>query len=208
MDFRCLFTVNVVKSDKIKKKLMVALTLGKNEKGLKMNKDDLFTPEEIAQKLKITKYTVYEMIKRGELDAHRLGKKIRISGDQFELYLIRSKGSTNTYVALIEEIDGQTLGNIGPVSIVVNTELTGEVNLSIRPEDIILSQEHLVCSASNVLKGKVMAIFQEEGSAKVLFDLGIPMVALITQKSLERMKITIGKEYYLVFKAMTVKVYK
>lgn len=38
-----------------------------------MNEDILYTPDEIAQKLKITKSTVYEMIKRGDLDAHRMG---------------------------------------------------------------------------------------------------------------------------------------
>ena len=52
----------------------------------------LFTPEEISKKLKITKNTVYEMIKRGDLDAHRLGKHLRISQSQFENYLLKSKG--------------------------------------------------------------------------------------------------------------------
>ncbi|HZW82402.1 MAG TPA: helix-turn-helix domain-containing protein, partial [Candidatus Deferrimicrobium sp.] len=36
------------------------------------------TPEEAAQILKVSKYTLYEMIKRGELPAQRIGRQIRI----------------------------------------------------------------------------------------------------------------------------------
>ena len=39
-----------------------------------MRDEILYTPEEIAQKLKLSKYTIYEMIKRGEISAHRIGK--------------------------------------------------------------------------------------------------------------------------------------
>jgi len=45
-----------------------------------VNDELLFTPEEISKKLKITKNTVYEMIKRGDLDAHRLGKHLDHAG--------------------------------------------------------------------------------------------------------------------------------
>lgn len=38
---------------------------------------DLLKPEEVASKLKISKYTVYEMVKRGELQAIRIGRKMR-----------------------------------------------------------------------------------------------------------------------------------
>ncbi|HHY78052.1 MAG TPA: helix-turn-helix domain-containing protein [Clostridiales bacterium] len=44
-----------------------------------MNEDILYTPEKIAQKLKITKGTVYEMIKREELEAHHIVRHLRIS---------------------------------------------------------------------------------------------------------------------------------
>lgn len=42
-------------------------------------KEDLsLTPEEVAGILKIAKNTVYELVKRGELPAYRVGRKIRI----------------------------------------------------------------------------------------------------------------------------------
>ncbi|HPX69926.1 MAG TPA: helix-turn-helix domain-containing protein, partial [Bacillota bacterium] len=104
-----------------------------------MNEDVLYTPEEIALKLRITKGTVYEMIKRGELEAHRIGRYIRISQTQFELYLLKAKGYENIYEAVISRESGGTFANIGSVKIYVDTALEGQVKVSVRPENIILS---------------------------------------------------------------------
>lgn len=45
------------------------------------------TPEEAAKILKISKYTLYELIKRGEIPASRIGRKIRIDYDNLQQYL-------------------------------------------------------------------------------------------------------------------------
>ncbi|MDO4306561.1 MAG: helix-turn-helix transcriptional regulator [Eubacteriales bacterium] len=50
-----------------------------------MNK--LYTAQEVADKLKIKKTTVYELIKRGELQSSKIGKQLRISDAQLEQYL-------------------------------------------------------------------------------------------------------------------------
>ena len=174
-----------------------------------MNGDILYTPEEIAQKLKITKGTVYEMIKRGELESHHIGRHIRISDTQFENYLLKCKGYENIYEAdLICEND-ETVANIGPIGIHVNTELEGHVKISINPENIILSKGTFISSARNIYKGIVTKIINEGSSAiTVVVDIGIPIKALITSKSLNEMDIKKETELYVVFKTMSVKVYK
>lgn len=50
-----------------------------------MNK--VYTPQEVADKLKIKKTTVYELIKRGELQSSKIGKQLRISEEQLDQYL-------------------------------------------------------------------------------------------------------------------------
>ena len=55
-----------------------------------MREDTLYTHEEIAQRLKLSKYTIYEMIKRGEIPAHRIGRSLRITESQLETYLQQS----------------------------------------------------------------------------------------------------------------------
>lgn len=49
--------------------------------------EKIFTPQEVADRLKIKKATVYELIKRGELNATKIGKQIRISQEQLDQYL-------------------------------------------------------------------------------------------------------------------------
>lgn len=52
-----------------------------------------YTPEEVAKILKITRYTVYEMIKRGDLAAYRIGRKARVEAPDLEAYIKKSKGA-------------------------------------------------------------------------------------------------------------------
>lgn len=44
------------------------------------------TPQEVADILKIAKNTVYELIKRGELNSYRVGKKVRVDAKDVEEY--------------------------------------------------------------------------------------------------------------------------
>ena len=45
------------------------------------------TAEEAAQVLKISKYTLYELVKKGEIKASRVGRQLRIDPDGLERYL-------------------------------------------------------------------------------------------------------------------------
>jgi molybdopterin-binding protein len=173
-----------------------------------MNQDILYTPEEVAGKLKISKYTVYEMIKRGDLRAHQIGRHLRISESQLELYLLTVKGSENTFEVEIVEQDGETVAKAEEVMIQVNTDLRGPARIAIRPEDIILSMGTFQSSARNILKGTVTSITEDSGCAKIVVDVGAPLVASITRKSLNEMGITVGTSLYAVFKTMAVKVFR
>ena len=55
-----------------------------------------YTPEEVAQILKISRFTVYEMIKRGDLAAYRIGRKMRVEAPDLDTYIQRKKGPSLT----------------------------------------------------------------------------------------------------------------
>lgn len=173
-----------------------------------MQEEILYTPEELASKLKLSKYTVYEMIKRGDIQAHHIGRSIRVSESQLELYFMSIRKSENVYDAEIISEDSDQFALTSGVKICVSTNLEGKVKVAIRPEDIILSTGPLISSARNVMKGNVTDILFEEKSAKVLLDVGIPMTVLITKRSLVTMDIKKGDELYAIFKTMSVNVMK
>ena len=51
----------------------------------------LLTAEDVAKRLRIKKYTVYELIKRGELPGTRVGKQVRVSQEDIDRYLRAGK---------------------------------------------------------------------------------------------------------------------
>lgn len=57
-----------------------------------MSNDVSYTSEEVANILRISKFTVYELIKRGELTAYHIGRKVRVEGADIENYKRKSKG--------------------------------------------------------------------------------------------------------------------
>ena len=168
--------------------------------------ETLYTPAEVAEKLKLSKFTVYEMIKRGEIEAHRIGRSLRVSESQLEDYLIKSRMKENTFDGHIEYQGGVQYAVIRDVKIAVSTELDGKVRISIKPEDIILSRGTFVSSARNMHYGRVQDLMYDEKAAKIILDIGIPLVVLITRRSLDEMEIKTGDYLYGVFKTMSVKV--
>ncbi len=59
--------------------------------GVNIMDDSALTPQEVADILKIAKNTVYELIKRGELNSYRVGKKVRVDMSDVQAYKNRSK---------------------------------------------------------------------------------------------------------------------
>lgn len=57
-----------------------------------MNEDVSYTTEEIAKLLKISKLTVYDLIKKGDLPAYRVGKQMRVDASDLEAYKTKTKG--------------------------------------------------------------------------------------------------------------------
>jgi len=57
-----------------------------------MSTENSYTTEEIAKLLRISKLTVYDLIKKGELPAYRVGRQMRVDASDLEAYKTRAKG--------------------------------------------------------------------------------------------------------------------
>lgn len=76
-----------------------------------------YTPEELAKILKITRFTVYEMIKRGDLPAYRIGRKVRVEAADLDQFINKSKGMANPVPILPES--GSKLTEVGTDDLVI-----------------------------------------------------------------------------------------
>lgn len=86
-----------------------------------------YTPEEVAKILKISRFTVYEFIKRGELTAYHIGRKLRIEASDLEKYMKNAKGT-----------NGTTIINAPPAAQTVNVSLAAQDGLIIYGQDAVL----------------------------------------------------------------------
>ncbi len=56
-----------------------------------MHKPDFYLVEELAEKLRVNKMTIYRKIKAGKLQAHKIGKEYRITRETFDKFLNQTK---------------------------------------------------------------------------------------------------------------------
>ena len=103
-----------------------------------MNLKSSLTPLEVSELLKITKNTVYELIKRGELPSYKIGKKIRIDMHDVEEYInnqtSNSKPSNNRNI--INNSLNNNISNITTNNISLNNPTNSEIIIS--GQDILL----------------------------------------------------------------------
>jgi putative molybdopterin biosynthesis protein len=59
-----------------------------------MDSKEALTAPEVAELLNITKNTVYEIVKRGEIPAYKIGKKLRIDRQDVDDYINNQNGGT------------------------------------------------------------------------------------------------------------------
>jgi len=112
----------------------------------------------------------------------------------------------NVYSGRAKAIEpGLALVDIGRnVEIEVVTEREGEVTLFIRPEEIIVSSSPLQSSARNTLTGRVIEVVDLDRQVQIKVDVGREVTATVTRRSFEEMKLNLGSQVYLSFKASSV----
>ncbi len=117
-------------------------------------------------------------------------------------------GVENLIKGIAEEIEGGvTLIKTESLNVYSVTQKKGEVYMSIRPEDITISMEKVETSARNMIKGKIKEVVDGGALIHLLIDAGELFTVFMTRKSFSDMKINIGMEVWMNFKASAVHVF-
>lgn len=114
-----------------------------------MNK--LFTAQEVADRLQIKKTTVYELIKRGELESSKIGKQLRISEEQLSQYI--NKNSSNP--AVWGTVSDPTRSASVNASTAEAYHATG-----FQPESSLLKRDYLLHSSGIILSGQTSSAIE------------------------------------------------
>ena len=103
---------------------------------------------------------------------------------------------------------------VGPIAIAVLTEKSGPAILAVSPTDIFVSKEPIMSSARNVFAGRVTRLARPRGGGgeggggvHVTADVGVELVAAISDEAVRDLGLTPGSPAVFAFKASAVRVF-
>jgi tungstate transport system ATP-binding protein len=107
-----------------------------------------------------------------------------------------------------EALDGMKHVPVGAVLIAAVTDRTGPAILAVPPTDIFVSREPLPSSARNVFTGRVTRLArQRPGAVHVTADVGVELVAVVTEEATHDLALAPGSPVAFSFKASAVRVF-
>lgn len=95
-----------------------------------MTEEQSYTTEEIAKLLKISKLTVYDLIKKGDLVAYRVGKQMRIDAGDLEAYKRRSKQLQSPAQAQPNALSGMTTEQLSTDAVQKHSPVAGSFTVT------------------------------------------------------------------------------
>jgi len=103
--------------------------------------------------------------------------------------------------------DGCTFVDIGGVRVMAITELRGEVRLSLRPEDILISKEPFQSTARNSFQGAITDIADRGSIVYITVNVPPDFMCLITRQAFEELGLRKGMRIWITFKASAIHVF-
>jgi molybdopterin-binding protein len=103
--------------------------------------------------------------------------------------------------------DGCAIIDIGGTKLKAVTEAKGEVRLSLRPEDILISKEPIQSTARNCLLGVVSDIADRGPVSYITVNLPPDFICIITRQAFDELKLRQGVEVWITFKASAIHVF-
>ena len=93
-----------------------------------MAQNKSLSTQEVADILHVSKSTIYELIKRGEIHSYKIGRKVRFTQDDVDAYIARSRHESSV----------QPIKRIEAVSSLLHPKQEGQNRLVISGQDVVL----------------------------------------------------------------------
>lgn len=134
----------------------------------------------------------------------QIGPALEVFRKPSSVYVARFLGAANV---LAGRADHGKITLAEGISIVSLSQKQGNVNISIRPEDIMISKTPLISSARNSLEGKITALCCQGPLFKINLDCGIELESLVTFQAAMELDLKVGDTVWATFKSTAVNVF-
>ncbi len=93
-----------------------------------MAQNKSLSTQEVADILHVSKSTIYDLIRKGEIHSYKIGRKVRFTQDDVDAYIARSRHEHST----------QPVKRVDTHSTLLTPEKTGEPELILSGQDVVL----------------------------------------------------------------------
>ena len=93
-----------------------------------MNQNKSLSTQEVADILHVSKSTIYDLIRRGEIHSYKIGRKVRFTQDDVDAYIARSRHEHSTMP--IKKVDTH--------STLLTPDISAEPDLILAGQDVVL----------------------------------------------------------------------
>ncbi|MFW6375883.1 MAG: tungstate ABC transporter ATP-binding protein WtpC [Thermoplasmatota archaeon] len=146
------------------------------------------------------------VMKKGKIE--QVGRPEDIMRKPHSRFIAEFVGTGNIFHGNASISEDITKIDVQDKEIFSTAPIGGEVVVTIRPEDIIISNESFESSARNNFKGEIKNITDRGNFHEIKIDVGLPIIVYVTKQSIERLGMEIGKKIHLMFKASAVHLFK
>jgi len=116
-------------------------------------------------------------------------------------------GVTNVFKGTSIVENGIAHITIGKIKIRAHSEEEGNVYISVRPEEILVSTAPLVSPVRNTFSGTIREVRHCGAMNRLIVDIGVECVVAITRQGFEEKNLSISDSVFIAFKATSVHVF-
>lgn len=146
------------------------------------------------------------VMKEGKIE--QVGKPQNIMRKPHSKFIAEFVGTGNIFHGKASKGEDITTIDVKGQEIYSTAPMTDEVVVTIRPEDVIISEESFESSARNRFEGEIRNITDRGNFHEIQVDIGLPIIVYVTKQSIERLSMEKGKSIYVMFKASAVHLFK
>jgi molybdopterin-binding protein len=123
-------------------------------------------------------------------------------------FVARFALSRNIFSGIADDTgDGYVKVRIGGAEFMGISDLRGEVHLSLRPEDIFISNEALQSTARNSFEGTVTEVVDRGAVMHVTVSVPPDFVCMVTRQAFEELNLREGVRVWITFKASAIHIF-
>ena len=151
-----------------------------------MSQNKSLSTQEVAQILHVSKSTIYELIRRGEISSYKIGRKVRFTQDDVDAYIARSRHEQSVQPVRRVELKSALLNPVQEEKgrlIISGQDVVLDISGSVvaignyNGRDIyVLNEKEQLCKISTTMPIRNLAVSENGTTTVIIYDTSVTYI--------------------------------